>query len=308
MAGKEWARAHLFKPGGGVAAASMDLAGWLGALRLGAPQRIGALELWPLLHPGAALEADLLATDAIAAGLIDVRERDGGTVRELVFTSRAPRPVILFEGEVLLGAKQNRMVAHTVVIAPGATMVVAVGCVERGRWRWTSPGFSGSGCIAQPSLRRAAADQQRLWAEVDCAMEMEGVSSPTSDYHHLRRQRAAEEEAFARVVPLDGQVGVMALRDGLLVGLDVVGSAGTWRGVAGRIVKSLMPEARPAPPGPQTKGRAAREWLDALRAARVQRRRAQGAGEDVTLEAAGFIGSGVWLDGRPAHVSAFGRV
>jgi hypothetical protein len=30
-----------------------------------------------------------------------------------------------------------------------------------------------------------------------------------------------------------------------------------------------------------------------------------GLGRDVTLEGDGIMGSGVWLDGRPAHLSVF---
>jgi hypothetical protein len=322
MAGKDWARAHLFK-GGGVTEASVDLRSWLAALVLGPATRVGALDLWPLLHRFAAQDADLLAPEAIAAGLLDVREKDGGVVQELIATSRAARPIILFQGEVLLGARQNRMVAHTVVIAPAATVVVSVGCVERGRWQWTAPGFSGAGYVAESRLRRSAQasvaaarpmsggvrlSQAHLWSEVDLVMEMDGVRSPTSDYDALRRRREAEERTFARVTPVDGQVGMMALRDGALVGLDLVGSIGTWRGVAGRILRSLLPESRPSARRPSAPGRLPSQWLAALRDAHVDRHRAQGTGEDIALGGPGLTGAGVWLDGRPAHVSAFGRL
>ena len=323
MAGKDWARANLFRSGGGVAEApSSDPSAWLAGLRLGPSQLLGVLELWPLIHPDALLEPDLLAPEAIADGLLDVREKDGGTVQELIATNRAPRPVILFEGEILLGAKQNRMVAHTVVIAPGATNVIPVGCVERGRWRWTAPGFRASDCVAEAALRRSAKasvaaaraasgrvmlDQHALWNEVDVALDCEGVRSQTSDYHAVQRQRASADAALARVTPLDRQVGVMALRDGVLAALDLVGSAGTWKGVCGRIVRSLL--ATPGGVGRASgPGQDAEDWLAALSATRMVLHPAIGSGKDMTLEGKGLVGSGVWLDGRPAHVSAFSSV
>lgn len=323
MAGKEWARANLFQGGGGVAEApSSDPCAWLGRLRLGPSQMLGVLEMWPLIHPDALLEPDLLAPEAIAAGLLDVREKGGGTVQELIATNRAPRPVILFEGEILLGAKQNRMVAHTVVIAPGATIVIPVGCVERGRWQWTAPGFSASDSVAEAALRRSAKasvaaarassgrvalDQHALWNEVDLALDCEGVRSQTSDYHAVQRQRAAAEAAFTRITPLERQVGVMAVRDGVLVALDLVGSSGTWRGVSGRIVRSLL-ATRGGVGSASGPGQNAEDWLAALNATRMVLHPAIGGGKDVTLEGRGLIGSGVWLDSRPAHLSAFSSV
>ncbi len=321
MAGKDWARANLFKAAGGVAEAPppVDPAAWLAGLQLGPSQTLGALELWPLIHPEARLEPDLLAPEAISAGLLDVREKDGGTVQELIATNRSPRPVILFEGEILLGAKQNRMVAHTVVIAPGATIVVEVGCVERGRWAWTASGFTPSDCMAEAALRRSAKmsvaaarassgrvmlDQHALWNEVDAALECEGVRSQTSDYHEVSRRRSAEEEAFARVTPLERQVGVMALCDGALVALDVVGSAGTWKAVSGRIVRSLLPESRRSVVRTSC-ARSAGQWLATLRAADVTLHPGSGLRHDVALGGDGLLGSGVWLEGCPAQLSAF---
>jgi hypothetical protein len=323
MKGKDWARTNLFRRDGGVAEAPPPEgpAGWLAGLQLGPAQALGGLELWPLLHPDAVAEPDLLAPDAIAAGLLDVREKNGGTVQELMVANRAARPVLLFEGEILLGAKQNRMVAHTVMIAAGVTVVMPVGCVERGRWHWTAPGFAAAPCSAEPSLRRSAKasvaagraasgrvalDQSALWAEVDSTLEAEGVRSTTSDYNAVQRQRqAAAEQAAARVTPLERQVGVMALRDGVLVALDLVGSAGTWRAVCARVVRSLWPAgARGGTRAVSGRGPAA--WLASLQRVRPSPHPAVGLGRDVTLEGDGLVGSGVWIDGRPAHLSVFG--
>jgi hypothetical protein len=319
MSGRDWARANLFRGGVAEAAGPEEPAAWLGRLRLGPPQPLGALELWPLIHPQAVNQADLLAPEAIAAGLLDVREKDGGTVQELTVASRAAQVVILLEGEILLGAKQNRMVAHTVVIAPGAMVVVPVGCVERGRWHWTTSHFAAAPCPAEPALRRSAhasvaasraasgrvaLDQRALWAEVDTTIRRAEVRSPTSDYYAVQqRQRAAADEAAARVTPVERQVGVMALREGALVALELVGSAGTWRGVCRRVVRSLLPAGVMATGSP---GPGAEHWLASLGRVCHSPHPALGLGRDVTLECDGLVGSGVWMDGRPAHFSVYG--
>ena len=47
------------------------------------------------------------------------------------------------------------------------------------------------------------------------------------------------------------------------------------------------------------------DWLRTLGEARIARRPAIGLGEDFEIAAEGLIGSGVWFDGHPAHLSAF---
>ena len=43
-------------------------------------------------------------------------------------------PVLLLDGEILSGAKQDRVVRSSVLVGEGSQVVVPVYCVERGRW------------------------------------------------------------------------------------------------------------------------------------------------------------------------------
>ena len=75
-----------------------------------------------------------------------------------------------------------------------------------------------------------------------------------------------------------------------------------------RALRSLLPAASDPEASTSRVGArrlSAEEWLQVLGAARLQRRPAIGLGDDFELAAVGLIGSGVWLDGHPAHLSAF---
>src|SRR5688572_9697992 len=156
------------------------VAAWLERLDLGEPTTVGGLEIIPVLSHGAATAVDILAHQALADGGLEVVEKDGGVVQELLAFSRAARPVVILEGETLVGAKQNRMVAHTVVVGPGMKVVVPVGCMERGRWQMRSARFAAGVSYASASVRRDAKkdvmasrrggnrpslDQSRLWQQ-----------------------------------------------------------------------------------------------------------------------------------------------
>jgi hypothetical protein len=96
----------------------------------------------------------------------------------------------------------------------------------------------------------------------------------------------------------------MAVRDGVLVGLDLTGSTGTWRAVAPRVTPSLLTAAR------STGGtrRDAASWLADLQRARLVDHPSVSAGRSLELLSDSLVGSGVWLDPRFVHLSAFARV
>jgi len=297
---------------------------WLAGLRLGSAQTMGSLTVTPLLHPSADRRGDLLSHDALSAGVLDVLEKDGGVVQELLARNKGDRPIVIVEGETLIGARQNRVIAHTVVVGPGTDVVVPVGCVEQGRWRFTSERFESGAAPTDWKLRRGiktsvlrtrsstgrtALDQQALWSHVAQEMDDAAVASETSDYHELiQRRNAAAEDMTSHLRTVDGQVGILVLADGQLVVLELAGSEETWRHLAGRALASLVPAASdPALRRKRGGGRrqSPDEWLASISAARVVVRPATGLGADVEIVTASTVGSGVWLEGRPAHLSVF---
>jgi hypothetical protein len=58
----------------------------------------------------------------------------GGSVPELRLENNADLPVLLVDGEELVGAKQNRVLNLTILAPAKRTTVIPVSCVEAGRW------------------------------------------------------------------------------------------------------------------------------------------------------------------------------
>lgn len=131
----------------------------LESLRPGAPVHAGRLTMLPLTAEGSSREsAYLLLDEALAAGQLEVSEvSDAGIVANLLATNRSDKPVLLFDGEELKGAKQNRIVNATILVPAGAKLTLPVSCVEQGRWRYEAAGFSSSGeaLFAKARLRKA---------------------------------------------------------------------------------------------------------------------------------------------------------
>jgi hypothetical protein len=153
----------------------------LGTLTIGPPAHHHNLTFFPLLWPATHEPSYTLLSEAIENGLAVVEEvNESGSVPNLAVTNKAKMPLLIPEGEILMGAKQNRVINVTVLVAAGVKFTLPVSCVEAGRWRYKSRHFEAKFC-APPSLRNkklkavhrnraaggpAASDQGEVWDEV----------------------------------------------------------------------------------------------------------------------------------------------
>jgi hypothetical protein len=327
---------NLFKSGGGGrdTVATVDGEGdaaagfrvWIAGLLLGEVQAIGDLELHPLIGPGDGQSSWLAADEAVEKGKLEIVEQGAGEVGELLARNLCGRPVLLVEGETLVGCKQNRVVAHTVLVAPGRTVAIPVGCMEQGRWSRARGAFAMGAARMEPSLRkktvaetihyrrvmgRPSLDQNRLWNEVAACQDLHGMPSSTGDYHDTLQKREAEtRDTIERAESLSDQVGIVALWRERLLGFELVGHPGAWKAMAQRTIASYAlaagsmgrrgPDHEAASPE-----RTAAEWIDAVQAARITVRPALDLGRDLELAGPGFIGSALWHEEAPAHLSVF---
>src|SRR3954453_12433083 len=102
-------------------------------LTIGEPDVAGPLTVFPLFGPEPQL--DYLA---FAQGLereVTVHELQGGaSVNDLTVFNPTDRPVLLYDGEEVLGAQQNRTFDVSILVGVGSKLDVPVSCVEHGRW------------------------------------------------------------------------------------------------------------------------------------------------------------------------------
>src|SRR5258707_852043 len=101
---------------------------------LGDPHAFAGLALIPLF-PAHQPRLEYIGLDEAAASGLRVTEIDqGGSVNTLFVDNPLSTNVLLFEGEELVGAKQNRILERTILVPAHTKQPVPVNCVERGRW------------------------------------------------------------------------------------------------------------------------------------------------------------------------------
>ena len=124
-------------------------------LDVGDPQHFANLTMFPLLNDHQ-VDADYLTLgEALQKEQVEIGEvSENGSVPELLFKNGSDKDVLLLDGEGLAGAKQNRVLNITILVAAGQTIVIPVSCVEQGRWSYRSSKFRESGRVMYSQGRR----------------------------------------------------------------------------------------------------------------------------------------------------------
>ncbi len=78
---------------------------------------------------------------------------EAGSVPFLQVANDADRPLLLLDGEELIGAKQNRILNTTVLVAAHTEVTIPVSCVEQGRWGYRGRQFHPGDASLYASLR-----------------------------------------------------------------------------------------------------------------------------------------------------------
>jgi ARG and Rhodanese-Phosphatase-superfamily-associated Protein domain len=272
--------------------------------------------LFPRLEPRAEY---VTLEEALPLGFA-ITEVDGsGSVPELLATNPLDADVLLYDGEELLGAKQNRILNVTVLVAARSQTRIPVSCVEEGRWHASSLAFDAAPHATNPELRRLKAEwlsaaplergraQSAVWAAVAETARVHRVESPTLAHADVFHARGDELGALRRAFPLQpGQSGaLLALGPGQAC-LDWVSRPDAFAGLYPKLLEGYLLDAVS---GEQVTKCCKRPGLEGFLAAAAagarSRRPSSGLGEDVRLRGEDVVGSGLELHGELIQLSAF---
>ncbi|MGH3113727.1 MAG: ARPP-1 family domain-containing protein, partial [Gaiellaceae bacterium] len=128
------------------------------ALQLGQPVAHRGIVIAPLFPRSQPRAAYVTLDEALPLGFRVTEVSAAGLVPELLARNPLDAAVLLYDGEELVGAKQNRILNVTVLVPARSETVIPVSCVEQGRWSARSVAFSSARHTAHPELRRVKAE------------------------------------------------------------------------------------------------------------------------------------------------------
>ena len=296
----------------------------LGQVEVEDPVSQGPLHLFALTGGPSEEEGLTLLEDVIKEGSLRVEEiGEGGRVPELRVINGGAAPVLVLEGDELIGAKQNRVVNSSVLVAADSELVLPVSCVERGRWSRRSRAFSSGKATPHLSLRHLKSrsvhdslrrgrghrsDQGAVWEEVDRLAYLHASPSPTEALQETRAglsEKLAAFDGLSRRLPEDAR-GVIVAIGNRPVALEILAGPRSFvkalpKLLTGYALEALEHEGNGVPAGVPEVG----NFVSEVSSARYEQHPAVGEGTDVRLEGEGLTGYALFGDDSVLHAAVF---
>ena len=290
---------------------------------LGDLQHLHGLGVVPILTKEVP-ELQVLETleSALRVGVARITETGlAGEVPFLLLKNTGDRPIIILDGEEVVGGKQNRIINTTLVILARMSVKIPVSCIQAGRWQHQRAYFDSAGSLfrarsravqkatVSASVRESGgfrSDQSAVWDEVSETLGELGVQSSTSDFLEARERVSHKLEEFVEAIrPIKNQVGSIFINAQGILGLEMLGTPVLFSQVCKKVIQSFAFEVLSEPELNGASIEAARRWWDKILKSRVTGHTSPGAGVDIRIGAEDLIGSGLIWNGVLVHFSCF---
>jgi hypothetical protein len=211
---------------------------------------------------------DLVLDEAMKAGVCTIKDTGSvdengqqvnGDVNTLLVTNTGDKPVFLMAGDLVLGGKQDRVLAESVVVDPGTTdMGIPVFCVEHGRWavqnkdgeaaekgQFMNAAKTGQVDMTVKQVAIASANQSRVWERVATTNTALGVGASTGTFRAAyddKKTRAEIDNAYTRAAKLvkGDVVGFAVVHKGDVAAMDVFDSSDLAAKVSEKLLRSYI--------------------------------------------------------------------
>ncbi|NYB53061.1 MAG: hypothetical protein HVN35_10965 [Methanobacteriaceae archaeon] len=299
------------------------IAEYIYQMELGEVQEYKGMSVFPIFNKGDEIPYITLK-EALEADLLTVTEiDDSGSVPELKVINKADVPVLLLDGEELVGAKQNRVLNTTILLKEQRETVIPVSCTEQGRWSYNSKYFRDSGNVASLRLRKSKSrsvlasvrdsgqfrsDQMELWNEIDNMSRDARVRSSTKAMSDVYQSREDELSKYHQSFPLvDGQKGLLVMFNGEVMGMDMVSSSKAFQILYPKLLKSYALEAILKGNGEEYYNGLdkSKSFLDEVRLCMDEKHKSVGYGCDHRLEGPSVVGSALIFRNQVIHTAFF---
>lgn len=205
--------------------------------------------------------SDLMSLEiGLNLGLVEISEVDeNGSVNEVKIINKAVTPLLLIDGEEIIGSKQNRIINSTIIIPAKSEKIIPVSCTEAGRWNYNSTKFHYSKHMANSRVRRDKlisvsqslkreksfrSNQNKVWSNIREIQDELEVDSTTNALHDSFVQRSYDIESYKKSFTIhENQNGLIVYINGELVGFEIMYNSRRYKEYHDKIIESYILDA-----------------------------------------------------------------
>jgi len=152
------------------------------------------------------------SSNAFKQDIIEVKEvNEAGSVNNIFVLNLSDKFIFFSDGDVVEGAKQNRVLNTSVLLPPKSKTNIPVSCIEQGRWKYQGDKFKETDYTIPTGLRASKADniksslkmnkkhyaeQSKVWEDVKLYAKSQKVFSKTSNLSDVYEQKRDDINEF----------------------------------------------------------------------------------------------------------------
>jgi len=253
--------------------------------------------------------------EASDKGWIKIKEVGSGQVNSVTVKNTGNKMVFLLTGEVISGAKQDRMLSTDILLpAKSSWTQVPVFCVEHGRWTQVSPEFKSEMMIVPNAVRQKAKvseSQAEVWDEIASSQDRLGIASGTgtitANYEdkEVQKKISEYEKEFEKFPELSSTtIGVVVTTDNRVICFDLFANTGLLKKYWKKLIRSYAMDALHGDKGSLDKDDIER-FLEALSEANFTSTNTSGIGSMLKVESDFGKGSALIYGSAVVHMDFF---
>ncbi|MDM8525662.1 hypothetical protein QUF80_20010 [Desulfococcaceae bacterium HSG8] len=260
--------------------------------------------------------------EALADETLEITEvSEGGEVPTLMVINNSGTMIFLMAGEQLIGAKQNRVLNVSLMIAAHGKVPIPVSCTEQKRWSYRSRKFHSSGSISHGRLRRQMAEdvydgyhtmcrpvskQDRVWSEVNRKLNKMNTLSGSDALEQVYEDHQAKIEDTIRDVRVpEGCCGAVFAFNGKIAGMDIFDKPSTLSKLLPKLIRGYAIDAMEEKSTDRVSREAVKDWICSVTEAQFDSFESPGLGFDIRIRSGSLIGDSLLVDECPVHVELF---
>jgi hypothetical protein len=278
------------------------------------PWQHGNLTIYPVRLPEWPAWSDVMTMDeAMSRNVLTISET--GSVNDIWAYNRGGAPIFMMAGEMIGGAKQDRMLRDDVLLPGHSKLQIPVYCVEHGRWIGSQEFHTQKRVVTAPMRQtaRASRSQDQVWSGVAAAQAELGVRDKTTAFSSVYQDAEVQRKAQAYVEDLKplikrerGVCGVIVVSGGEFVVADLFHDEEVFEALWPKLLDSYAVSAlQVGRHGDVWRTEDARRLLRRIVSMRRTHQPTPGAGELLELDGAGMLGQALLWKQSVVHLELF---